>query len=157
MEAESCACGVRRGAVVRGRRIYLRQNAGPGARGVRSHAIIHRGATSRCRGTGEPSATLTIAMRGIVEDNRAGGTMFDAFFGNHLEAVGEWTIEWSGDLDIKSATDEGESQRFGGLFGEVNANAAEDAFARLEQDAGRMVNLLKTAALSGKAVGIGAV
>jgi hypothetical protein len=93
----------------------------------------------------------------VVEDDGAGGTVFDAIGGDFLETVGEGVMKWRGDLDVESASHEGQAERFGGLFGDMNADAAEDALARLEDDMGGMTLLVKEAALSGESIRVCAV
>jgi hypothetical protein len=83
--------------------------------------------------------------------------VFDTFGGDLLESVGEGTVERGGDLDVETASDEGEPERFGGVFGDVNADAAEDTFAGFEDDVGGMPVLFEEAALPGEPVGVRAI
>ena len=83
--------------------------------------------------------------------------MGDAIGGDFLQPVGEVAAERGGDLDVESPAHERESERFGGLAGDLDADAAEDALARFEQHVTRMEFLAEGAALPGEPAGLGAV
>ena len=103
---------------------------------------------------------MWVLVRGdslLEEGQGAGGAVFNAFLGDLLEAVLDGLVEGSGDADIESPADEGEAERFAGHFGEFHADAAQDAFARLEHDAAGLKLLLEGPALGAETVGVGAI
>jgi len=83
--------------------------------------------------------------------------LLDTFLGDFLEAFGDRSVHGRGELDIEAAPDEGQTEGFGGQFGELDADATADAFAWLEDDAAWLEVLLEGAAVGAEPVGIGAV
>jgi len=74
--------------------------------------------------------------------------MFDAVLGDFLESFTDGMLQGGGDLDIEAASNEREAEGFAGLFGELDADAAEDAFAGFEDDAAGLADLGEAAALA---------
>lgn len=83
--------------------------------------------------------------------------MCDALVRGVLEGFGEFAVHGGADANVEAAADESESERFGGPFGEFDADAAKDALARFEEDVAGMMMLLEGAALAGESVETGAV
>ncbi len=79
-------------------------------------------------------------------------------FGRHfLQAVFDLAIEGRGHAHIKPAADEREPQRLRGHFGELYANAAQNALARLKNDAARLKLLFKLTPLRPEAIRVCAI
>jgi len=93
----------------------------------------------------------------VGEGQRAGGAVADALFSGAAETFLDGGIEGSGHADIEPAANEGQAERFASQLGQANANAAENAFAGLEDDAAGLDLLLERPALGAKPAGIGSV
>src|ERR1043166_4320945 len=71
------------------------------------------------------------------------GAMLYAFLSSFLHAFLHTPVERRGHFHIEPAPNESEAEWFAGQFGELNANAAADALAGLENDAARLHELLE--------------
>ena len=100
---------------------------------------------------------FTDSPSNFEESERAGGAVFYAFLGYFLEAVLDGLVEGSGDADIETASDKGQSERFAGHFGQFHADTAQDAFAGLEDDPAGLYLLLERSTLAAVTAGVGAI
>ena len=54
-------------------------------------------------------------------------------------------VEGRADSNVEAASDEGEAEGFAGLLGDLDADAAEDAFTPFEDDAAGLLDLFEAA------------
>src|ERR1035441_7599223 len=66
-------------------------------------------------------------------------------------------VERPGHPHVEAASDKSQAQRFGRHFGQLDANPAENAFARLEEDAAGLELPGKGPALGAEPAGVGAL
>ena len=93
----------------------------------------------------------------MLEGQGARRTGLDTFPGHFLESVGNRTVQRRGHPDVKSASDECQPERFSRQLGDPDADAAQDALARLEHDLAPFEMLFEGAALRTKPARLDAV
>ncbi len=70
------------------------------------------------------------------EDDSAGGASGGALFGDFLEGVGHGGVKGDADADGEATADEGKAEGFFCAFGDLDAEAAGDAFTGFKDDLG---------------------
>ena len=83
--------------------------------------------------------------------------MLDAFFSNLLETLRYGVIKGGANLYVKSAPNKREAQRLARQFGELNADATQDAFAWLKNYAAGLKLLIKASPFPLEAPGFGSI
>src|SRR5258706_13711300 len=96
-------------------------------------------------------------MHRVAEDERTRRTILDTRSSHFLQALGNRTLKGRRYSDVEAATDESKSERFAGLLGELDTNAAENALAGFVNDFAMLKMLLEGSAVFTKSIGIGAV
>ena len=96
-------------------------------------------------------------MSAIFEDQRPGWTMSYALFSDFLQSLFDSVAQRGADADVKTASDKSEPQGFACHFREPDTNAAEDAFAGLEDHIAILELLFEWLALVAEPIRLGMV
>src|SRR5208337_4719469 len=83
--------------------------------------------------------------------------MANAFLRHPPHALPDGEIERRPHPHVETAPDKSQAQRFARHFGQLDANPANDAFARLKDEAAALELLIEAAALRPESVGVNAI
>jgi hypothetical protein len=78
--------------------------------------------------------------------------MLDASGGDFLETLGDGAIKGSSDTDVEATPDKGQPEGFTSLLSQLDADAAENAFARFKENLTVLEVLFERTALIAKAI-----
>lgn len=103
------------------------------------------------------SALASDAAGVVGKSQRAGRAVADAFLRHGHHAGLNGAVEGRRQAHVEAASNKSQAQRFGGHLGQFDADAAENALARLENDAAKLELLIEGPALGAEPVGVGAI